>query len=238
MFRNGLIRTLMDQNQFGNGFRDLKPTWDNTASSNKLSPWSSPSSLSTDLNDIRPKTGLLTKHDFSFPNGRGTMIQYSNSWGTSNDHFPLLNTKFNPMSDYVNRNNQFLDLRSKLMNQIQNSLNSYLLEIQGNKYDKNNGPTINEKPNGLIDYADNKMGLETNKQQQQQQQQHHSEEEVEQVEQQQQQYKPISYSNNSASKGLSKDQINDIRKQVLEQSNVYRQKHGLPIFTIDDEVSE
>jgi len=32
-------------------------------------------------------------------------------------------------------------------------------------------------------------------------------------------------------------QIDNIRNQVLEQSNYYRQKHNLPIFTIDDDLT-
>jgi len=270
---NGQITTLSladqilrsSQNPFHNGYGDLTQTWANTPSSNNPWPslWSSPSSLTKHFYNSQPNTGVLTNHHFSFPNGKGTVIQYSKRWDSSNGDTPSFNTNVGPVLDAITRNNQFLDSRFKTMGSFVHRIMSNPLEIQGNKYDKNNGPTINKKPNDLIDFTDNITGSNINKQQQQQQQQsevdqqqqqHQSEEEeIEEVEeeeveeekhqqqkqqqQQQQQNQPTSYSNNSASNGLSKEQINNFRNQVLEQSNYYRQKHGLPIFTTDDDLT-
>lgn len=38
--------------------------------------------------------------------------------------------------------------------------------------------------------------------------------------------------------GLSKNEANKIRNQVLQKSNLYREKHNLDPFTLDDQVSE
>lgn len=43
--------------------------------------------------------------------------------------------------------------------------------------------------------------------------------------------------NNVISENLKEDQINEVRKEVLNKSNYYRQKHELSPFTLDDEVS-
>jgi len=38
--------------------------------------------------------------------------------------------------------------------------------------------------------------------------------------------------------GLSEDEANEIRNQVLQKSNLYREKYNLKPFTLDDQVSE
>lgn len=236
-------KMMTSENQYDTNYRDSIQAWGNPLAKTRClrrKRSSYPSLQTNDLYDL-PNTGLLTKHDFSFPNGKGSIIRYSNRWDTSNNDISSFNMNLKPMADAIMRNSQLIASQNQMMDAIVQHIMNSLSQMQNNGnypseiQENNNDPTINKKPNDPTDLANNLIDSNTNNQEQkeQNQQQQHQKQQ-----QQQQQNKPTNRPVSSASSNLSEEQISEIRNKVLERSNYYRQKHDLPEFTIDDEVSK
>lgn len=191
------------------------------------------------------KPGTFVKRDFVIPNGRGTIIKYSNTWESPNNDTPSFNTMLNPMENSLIKKmqsiapqNNMIDAmlqRIKSMSEIQKNGN-YLSKIQEN----NNGSTINEQSVEPVDLADNVFNSNTNNIEEPQQKQQGKQEKQytsnKPTNRQKINTKPTNTSSEE-SHNLSNKKINEIRNQVLKQSNYYRRKHKLPQLSIDDQVS-
>lgn len=191
-----------------------------------------------------PKAGSFIKRDFVFPNGRGTVTQYSNKLESSNNDIPLFNTRLNPMENASEKKMQFIDSQNNFMDAMFQRIKS-ISEIQKNaNYPSeiqkiNNDLTINEKSISLVDLADNLYNSNTNKKQEPQQKQYQQEEQYtnNRPKNSQNINKNLKDTSLKKSYNLSEKQINKIRNQVFERSNYYRRKYKLPEFTIDEQVS-
>lgn len=180
--------------------------------------------------------GSFVKRDFVIPNGRGTITQYSNTWDLANKDTPsfdsMKNVPLKKMQSIPFQNNVINTMlqRIKSMAETQKKDN-YLSKIQ-----ENSGSTINEKLVDPNDSADNVFNSNTNKKQEPQQKQQKLYTNNKSTNHQKINKKPKN-TNSEESNDLRKKQINEIRNQVLKQSNYYRQKHNLPKLSIDDQVS-
>lgn len=102
-----------------------------------------------------------------------------------------------------------------------NNKDYYLTVIKEHFYNKNNGSTINVKPNNFPDLQ-NRMSSFSNKE--------HLQLDL--------QNKLPYLASNQPPMELNAKLIDEIRKQALERSNYYRKKFSIPLFTLENEVSK